>query len=215
MAVMTWVFLVAFSLPRMVAADPEPPTQVPRSATVQILLLKAPGLNMRNSKWEIAYEFRITNEMSLWEAAKRRRLNGSGEERIGNLIKQGTFAKSLESQTGQELVLQIPFTAEVLEKLRNQPASRINLTAATSTPENIKLNDEQEAKSQVFLFYAIVSVHDARLNKTITIPVNREWDFMNFPDATFEVKIEITGADSFTVNTSRIKNPKNTLTIVK
>lgn len=214
-AAIVLMFLVALSLPRMVAADPEPPPQVPRSATVEMLLLKAPGLNRRNSKWEIAYELRITNEIGIWEASKRRRLKGTGEERIGELINQGTFAKSLESPTGQKLVLQIPFTAAALEKLRKQPKSRINLTAATATPENIKLNAEQEVKSQVFLFYAVLRVHDAKLNKTITIPVNREWDYMNFPEARFEVRIDIDDEGHSTVNSSNIKNPKNRITIVK
>jgi hypothetical protein len=199
------MFLVLGSLPRMVVADPGPPRQIPRSATVEILLLKAPGLNVMGSKWEIAYEFRITNEISLW--TEREKFKDKSTERVGDLIKQATVKNSLdESPAGQKLRLEILFTAATLERLRNQPTSRITLTNANMTEENVKRNEEQELKSQVFLFYSVVSVYDAKLKKTVTIPVNRVWDFVDFPEVRFEVKIEINGENSFSVNSSRPKH---------
>jgi hypothetical protein len=212
---MALAFLLALSGRQTAASDPGAATSVPRLASVEVSLLKAPGLNMRDSRWEIAYEFRITNEIGLWEATQRRRLNGPGEKRIGALIKEGSVAHLLTSPADHKFVLQIPFTTAALEKLRQQPQTRINLTATTATAENIKLNKEQEVKSQVFIFSAVVRVHDAKLNKTMTIPIDREWDFANFPDARFEITIEINGPDSFSVNSSRVKNAGNSITIVK
>jgi len=199
--VIVLMFLVLGSLPQMVVADPESPGQVPRSAIVEILLLKAPGLNVTGSKWEIAYEFRITNEISLW--TERAKFDGKSEERVGDLIKQATVKNSLESPPGQKLRLEIPFTAATLERLRNQPTSRIKLTSANMTEENIKRNDEQQLKSQIFLFYSVISVYDARLKKALTIPVTRIWDFANFPEPRFEVKIEINDDGGFSVKSSR------------
>ena len=201
MGVVVLMFLVLGSLPRMVVADPGSPREVPRSATVEILLLKAPGLNVAGSKWEVAYEFRITNETSLW--TEREKFKGKSKERVGDLLKQATVKNSLESPQGQKLVLEIPFTAETLERLRNQAKDRLNITP--TTPENVKLINEQELKSQVFLFYAVVSIYDARLKKTLTIPVSCVWDFMNFPEARFEVKIEIVGEDVYSVIVSHPK----------
>ena len=209
--VVVLMLLVLGSLPRMVVAGQVSPRQAPRSATVKILLLKAPGLNVTGSKWKIDYEFRITNEASLW--TEREKVNDPSKGRVGDLLKQATVKNSLESARGQKLLLEIPFKAETLERLRNQPKDRLNITAPT--PENVKLINQQERKSQVFLFYSVVSVYDARLKKTLTIPVSGVWDFMNFPDAKFEVKIEITGADVYRVDVSHPKNPNGGLTIVK
>src|SRR5436305_13779290 len=91
---------------------------VPRSATVTVRLLKAPGLNLPGSKWEIAYEFRIMPESQLW--SERGKLNDSSTEHAGELIKKASVAKSLETSVGQTLSLQIPFDANTLSKLRNQ-----------------------------------------------------------------------------------------------
>ncbi|SRR6266404_419519 len=113
------MFVVLGSLPRMVVANPGPPRDVPRSAIVEIFLLKAPGLNVIGSKWEVAYEFRITNEAALW--TEREKFKGTSNERVGDLLKQATAKNSLESIRGQKVLLEIPFTAETLERLRNQP----------------------------------------------------------------------------------------------
>lgn len=198
------VFLVCSRFPQMLAAEPVSTTAVPRSAVVEIVLLKAPGLNVAGSKWEIAYEFRITNETSLW--TERAKFNGTSKERVGDLLKQGTVKNPLESQSGQKLHVEIPFTTETLARLRNQPTTRINLTSATTTAKNVKLTQEQELKSQVFLFYSVVSVYDAKLKKTLTIPVSRVWDFEDFPEAKFEIRIEIEGENSYRVNSSLPKN---------
>jgi len=165
--------------------------EAPRSATVMIRLLKAPGLNLPGSKWEIAYEFRILPESSLWK--ERAKFKDGSTERAGDLIKKAELEKSLGSAIGHTLRLDIPFNASTLDKLKNQPEDR--------------LAPGQDAKSQVFVFYSVVKVHDARLKKTLTIPVTRIWDFANFPDARFEVNIEITDDETINVRSSSIKSP--------
>lgn len=165
--------------------------QVPRSATVTVRLLKAPGLNLPGSKWEIAYEFRMLPESSLWQ--ERGKLKEGSTERAGELVKKATVAKSLASPIGQRLRLEIPFTAPTSDKLKNQPKDR--------------LAQGQDAKSQIFVFYSVISVHDTRLKKTLTIPVTRVWDFANFPEARFEVNIEINDDESINVRSSTLKSP--------
>ena len=165
--------------------------RMPRSATVALHLLKAPGLGLQGSKWEISYEFRIIPESSLWN--EREKIKDGSTERAGDLIKQATVTKSLSSSAGQNVILDVPFTSEILNRLKNQPEDRRAPGADT--------------KSQVFLFYAIILVRDAKLKKTLTIPVTRVWDYANFPDAVFEVNVEINKDESFSVKSSSIGSP--------
>ena len=81
--------------------------KVPRSATITLRLLKAPGLNLPGSKWEIAYELRMLPESRLFQ--ERAKLNESSTEHAGDLIKKAMLARSLESSTGQILLLEVPF----------------------------------------------------------------------------------------------------------
>jgi hypothetical protein len=163
---------------------------VPRSALVTVKLLKAPGLNLPGSKWEIAYDFRLLPESRLW--AERSKLNGSSTEHAGDLIKRATAAKSLATPAGQTMSLQIPFDADSLAKLRAQPLEQAAI--------------DSESKAQVFVFYAVISVHDAKLNTTVTLPISRIWDFSNFPDAQFEITVEINDAGNYKINSSSIKS---------
>lgn len=185
------LFAISQAIALAVATSSRALPEVPRSAIVTIRLLKAPGLNLPGSKWEIAYEFRMLPESRLFE--ERKKLNGNTPEHAGDLIKRGTTAKPLTSSIGQTLLLEIPFDAPTLDKLKNQPKDR--------------LAPGEDAKSQIFVFYSVVSVHDARLKKTLTIPVTRIWDFANFPDAQFEVNIEITDDETINVKSSSLKSP--------
>ena len=164
--------------------------RVPSSATVTLRLLKAPGLDLPGSNWDVAYELRMLPENRLFQ--ERAKLNESSTEHAGELIKKATLAKSLDSSQGQTLLLKIPFDAPTLDKLKNQPVDR--------------LAPGQDAKSQIFLFYAVISVHDAKLKKTLTIPVGREWDFANFPEARFEINIEIGDDERIAVKSSSPKS---------
>lgn len=188
-------FLISGGLSLTAAKNSQALQKVPRSATVAIRLLKAPGLNLPSSRWEAACEFRMIPESNLW--SEREKLKEGSTERAGDLVKKATLAKSLGSSAGQTLLLEIPFTAPTLDKLKNQPKDR--------------LAPGQDVKSQVFLFYSIISVHDARLKKTLTIPVSRMWDYANFPDARFEVNVEINDDESYSVRSSSRKTPTITI----
>ncbi len=171
------------------ATDSRSVKKVPRSGTVILHLLKTPGLKLPDSKWEVAYELRMLPESRLFE--ERAKLNDRSTEHAGDLIKKGALAKLLDSLTGQTMLLQIPFNADTLDKLKNQPADR--------------LAPGQDTKSQAFVFYSIISVHDAKLKKTLAIPVCRTWDFANFPEARFEINIEISDDERVDVRSSSLK----------
>jgi hypothetical protein len=190
------VFLISRGPLPVAGTNSRPLQKVPRSATVMIRLLKAPGLNLPGSKWEIAYELRMLPESRIFQ--ERAKLNESSTEHAGDLIKKATLAKSLDSSIGQTLLLEIPFDAPTLDKLKNQPVDRV--------PPG-----EEDVKFQVFVFYSVISVHDARLKKTLTIPVSRIWDFANFPEARFDVNLEINDDESYNVRSSSRKTPTITI----
>lgn len=173
--------------------------EIPKAATVEIVLLKAPGINVEGSRWEIAYEFRIANEVTLWNA--RNDLKAGSGKRFGELIKEGMVKGTLRPPASRKVVFRIPFSSEIQERLRNQPRDRVN-TPGQMTPEDIRLLKEQEMKSQVFLFYPIISIYDAKLKKQFIIPELRLWDFVDYPQARFEIKVEINNDGSYSVNSS-------------
>lgn len=189
------LFLISRAPFPVAGTNSRPLQKVPRSGIVTLRLLKAPGLNLPGSKWEIAYELRMLPESRLFQ--ERAKLNASSTERAGDLIKKATVAKSLSSSSGQTLLLEIPFDAPTLDKLKNQPKDR--------------LAPGEDAKAQTFVFYSVISVHDAKLKKTLTIPVGRTWDFANFPEARFEVNVEINDDASYYVRSSSRKTPAITI----
>jgi hypothetical protein len=191
LATILFVLLLSARGPAPVAATRSRTLQkVPRSATVAVHLLKAPGLNLSGSRWEIAYELRMLPESRLFQ--ERAKLNESSTEHAGDLIKKATLAKSLASSTGQTLLLNVPFDAPTLDKLNNQPVDRLAPGA--------------DVNAQTFVFYSIISVHDARLKKTLTIPVSRIWPFAVFPDARVEINIEISDDERIDVRSSSLKS---------
>jgi hypothetical protein len=185
--------------PLSIITDARGLASIPKVAMITLRLANAPGLSLSASKWEVAYEFRIIAESNLWN--ERAKLKEGSTQRAGDLIKQGTLAKSLGSPHGQTLLIKIPFPPATLEKLENQPKDR-------QVPG-------QDTHSQVFLFYAVFTIRDAKLNKTITVPVLRQWDYANFPQARFEIEIAVNNDGGYSVNSSHTKSPKNGITIVK
>lgn len=179
---------------------------VPTSAVIDFVLSEAPGLSTRKNKWEISCELRLSNEAELWEARKKEKTFGSGEVRSGEILKTTTIKKSLESSDSQTIHIAVPFSASTLQALRDEPRERVKTTTSNRTPENLKLAREQEVRSRVFLLYAVVSVYDATLEQTITIPVSRAWGFTAHPDARFEVKINIHKDGSYGVKSSEPKS---------
>jgi hypothetical protein len=197
-----FMLIVLSSLPRIVVADPQPQKLVPRSATVEILLLKAPGINATGSKWEIAYDFRIANQATEWKAWKEGKLKGGSEQRVGELIKEGAVEKPLHSPESRRVVFQIPFNSEIQVRLKEQPRDLDKVTPDKVTPEDIKLLKDQEMKIQVFFFHCTINIYDATLKKTFIIPASRVWPFSSYPQARFEIKVEIHDDGSYSVKSS-------------
>lgn len=173
--------------------------EIPKSATVKVVLLNSPGINDEGSRWEIAYELHLANEITLWEAWKQRTSNGGSERRVGELIKEGSFKGPLRSSNNHEVVFHIPLSPEIQARLRDQPRERVKESQGQRTPEEIKLLKEQETKSQVFLFYSVITIYDAKLKKNIVIPASRSWSFDGYPQTQFEIKIEINGDGGYSV----------------
>lgn len=205
----TVLFLTAGSAPDNLRARMPASQEIPKAATVKVIL-KTPGINDEGSRWEIAYEFRIANEITLWEAWKQRKSNGGPEQRVGELIKEGVFRESLRSPENRQAVFQIPLSPEIQGRLRNQPRERFQTTPGKITPEEIKLLKEQEIKSQNFLFYSTLNIYDAKLKRNFIIPASRTWRFEDNPDAQFEIKVEVHDDGSYSVTSPpSTKKPAN------
>ena len=183
-----------------------PPQRIPTAATVEIVLLTAPGIDDEGSKWEIAYEFRIINEAANETAYFAARKQGKPEGRIGELIKEADVGKPLRSAENHKFVFAIPFSPEIQARLRNQPREHPKIAPGPITPESYKASKEQDTQFQIFKFYSVINVYDARLKKNILIPVNQEWTFAKYSDARFGFKIEIDSDGGASWKTSQPAN---------
>ena len=181
------------------------PPSLPMSAQVEIVLVKAPGLDDEASNWEVSYEFRLANEITLWQ--KRNDLKAGSQQRVGELIKEGGAKGLLRSPANRRFVFTIPFSSEVQAKLRNQPRERVKMTGAEMSPDQVKQLKDQEHNSQVFLFYPIINIYDGRLKKSFLISTSRIWDYESYPEARFKIKIEINGEGNYKVDSSLPTKP--------
>lgn len=181
---------------RYSSAQTDVSTQIPSSAVIRFTLDKAPGLGMPKTKWDVSYELRLTTEAELWTAS----LSGKSKSetvRIGDLVKQGTTTPAIASPDEKTLVIEIPFDKSIQERLRIQPNTRFNITASTVNAENVARLKEQERRSQVFMLYTVVNVHDAKLKKRVVMPISRGWDFADHRDARFNISIEISDDSTY------------------
>jgi hypothetical protein len=193
------LFLAVEWAPGNLQARMKASQEVPKTATIKVVLLNAPGINDEGSRWEIAYELRLANEITLWKAWKQRQVNGGSELRVGDFIKEGVFRRSLQSPKNREAIFHIPLSPDIQEKLRNQPMERVRDSQSQRTPEEIKQLKEQEIKSQVFMFYEVIKIEDAKLKKNFIIPASRSWAFGDHPDAQFEIKVEINSDGGYNI----------------
>ncbi|MDQ1707434.1 MAG: hypothetical protein QOJ88_645 [Pyrinomonadaceae bacterium] len=196
------LFLVAGSGLGEPTKGPPIPWEIPKTATIEIVLVNTPGINDEGSRWEIAYEFRIASEAALWQVWKERQLGTVRAERVGELIKEGGVKKDLVFPENRKILFQIPLSPEIQERLRNQPRDLVETSPGKASPEAIKLSREQEMMSQVFLFHPIISVYDAKLKKTIMIQYPQAWGFASHLQARFQIKVDIHDDGSYSVNTS-------------
>jgi len=196
------LFLAVASEPATVAAGLPISQEVPKTATVEIVLVNAPGINDEASNWEIAYEFRIADLTTLWQVWKQKQMGAAGDDRVGQLIKEGSVKKAFRSPDDRKMLFQIPLGPEIQEKLRNQPRDQVNFTPGKPTAEEIRLSREYELRTQSFLFHSVISFYDAKLKKNLMIPARFHWPCGSYPQARFEIKIAINNDGSYSVNTS-------------
>ncbi|HEY0428721.1 MAG TPA: hypothetical protein VGC76_13150 [Pyrinomonadaceae bacterium] len=193
----------------------EPLKNSPQTASIQINLVNLPGVDNEKTKWEISYELRIISQKEEYQAVKAGKLKQmETEEKIGLLVGKGSFSKNLLSKNeNRQFKSNLSLTDEIRERLKNQPASQINLAAAVMDEKTIALVKEQENKSQVFLLYATALVYDAKLKKNIIIPLNRVMPFSNHPDANFEMSLKIEDNGTYSVNLIVPTNTTSGITI--
>lgn len=199
------LLLVTNGLPQTFKDGKLSAPEIPKAATIEIILLTAPGIDAEGSRWEIAYEFRIINEAAYeaayFEARKQGKSEGIGR-RVGELIREADVKQLLRPAENHKFVLQIPFSPEIQERLKNQPRDRVKVPPGLETREANKSSQEQESKFQTFMFYSVINIYDARLRKNILIQVPQTWDFANYLDARFGFKIEINNDGSYSWKTS-------------
>jgi hypothetical protein len=200
------LLLVTNGLSQELKSGQLPSQEIPNAATVEIVLLTAPGISDEGSKWEIAYEFRIINEAANEAAYFEARKQGKPEVRVGELIKEADVRKPLRSPENHKFVFEIPFSPEIQERLRNQPREHLKIASGSMTSESYKVLKEQDTKFQIFKFYSVINIYDARLRKNILIPVTQSWDFASYPDARFGFKIEINSDGDPSWKTNRPAN---------
>src|SRR5882757_2420821 len=139
-------------------------------------------LTSQESNWEITYELRIASDAALWQAWKQRKTGNAGEERVGDLIKEGGLKKTLRGPEDQKMVLQIPLGPAIQERLKNQPNAPVKIPSGTPSPEEIKLLSEQEARRQSFQFYSVINIYDGKLKKKVTVPASFGWSYADHPE---------------------------------
>jgi len=201
------LFFAVGIVPDNLAATMKTSQEIPKFATVKIILLKAPGVDDEKSWWGIAYQFRIINQANDWQAWKQGKFKAESEERVGELIKEGAAKATLRSAANREFVFHIPLSPEIQERLRNQPKEQVKIKPQM-TPEEIRILKEQEAKTQIFLFYPVINIYDAKLKKNILIPASRTWTFADYPQARFEMTVEINEDGSYKAKSSLPSNAR-------
>jgi hypothetical protein len=173
---------------------------IPGTASLEFILVRAPGMDDEASNWEIAYEFRTANEQTLWAAQSQ--FKGRSQGRVGELVMAADTKRLVSSQPHNTINLVIPLAPQIQARLRKQPWDRVNLTAANSTPENIGRAKAQELDAQAFLLYCTVRIYDAKLKRNIVLPVARTWTLADYPDLKFEIKIELHDDGTYGVTSS-------------
>lgn len=67
------------------------------------------------------------------------------------------------------------------------------------TPEKYKVLREEDAKFQLFMFYSVINIYDAKLKKNFVLPIDQSWSFIKYPDLRlgFTIEIDSDGAYGF------------------
>jgi hypothetical protein len=174
-------------------------TKAPSVATIEIFLIDAPGINDETSRWEINYKFGMTTEALLFEAHKR-----GDDDRIGDLIKEGSIQRPLKPKENRKIILRFPLNAEIQKLLTDQPSM------PDQTSMTIEQSRDYEKHAQNFSFHSIVEIYDARLQRKVILPIGGAWPYVSYPDARFEINIKIDAKGDHVVNYPRPKGGSKT-----
>ena len=178
---------------------------IPTSATIEIVLVDAPGINDEASRWEINYKFGMVTDALLIEAHKR-----GDDDRIADLIKQGSITQTLRPMENRKVTLQFPLNSEIQALLINQPPVSSEASMRQMTLEQSR---ERERRAQNFRFRSIVEIYDARLHQKVFVPLVGTWPDFAFPDARFEISIQIDANGAYVVKYPRPNGGRKTETI--
>jgi hypothetical protein len=145
--------------------------RLPANIKLILELEELPGRDNPKSFWEAGYEIRVVDWRTIVEKTKA----GEDFSDAGLLLTKSSFAhRSLLDNDNRRLIVALPVTGALLERL------------------------QQQQNSQAFSLRSAVRLYDAQLDRNFAFRVDRVWQFKLFPDgeATITIKIKPDGAFS-------------------
>ncbi|HBB93779.1 MAG TPA: hypothetical protein DC054_00150 [Blastocatellia bacterium] len=148
--------------------------KLPAEIKVILKVDELPGADNSGSFWEGVYEIRVADWRTIVEKTK-------ADEKVedsGVIILQSSFSRrALLDKGNRTLVISIPVTGSLLERLQQQP----------KTP-------------QAFLLSSTVRLFDAQLARNFALKIDRIWRFKLFPDGEATILIRIQPDGSWSVH---------------
>jgi hypothetical protein len=155
--------------------------KLPAEIKVILIVDELPGADKSGSFWEGVYEVRIAD----WRTIVEKTNAGEKAEDSGNTILQSSFSNRALSEKGNRtLVISIPVTGSLLERLQEQPKN-----------------------PQAFLLRSTVRLFDAQLTRNFALKIDRIWRFKQFPDGEATIFIRIQPDGSWSVHGPAPKEP--------
>lgn len=155
--------------------------KLPAEIKVILIVDKLPGADNSGSFWEGVYEVRVADWRTIVEKTKA----GDKVEDSGNIILQSSFSRrALSDKENRTLVISIPVTGSVLDRLQQQPK-----------------------EPQAFLLSSTVRLFDAQLARNFALKIDRIWRFKQFPDGEATIFIRIQPDGSWSVHGPAPKEP--------
>lgn len=214
------LFLILFfALNNFAQVKKEESNAALENAKIKITLLDLPGVNLEKSKWEFAYELRITTRKEISDAMTNGRLYLDADKKLGEFVAKDSFTKNnLSKKENREVILTIPLDKKIQEKLANDLESLVKFeNLVVQNKNNRESLTEWQMKSQDFVLYANILVYDAKLKKNIIVPFNWLLSYSRFahlPGANFEMTFEINESGDVAkgvVLPEKLKNSKTTI----
>lgn len=155
----------------------------PNAASIKIDFLGSPGIGLAETTWEMSYELRMLDEAAFESAVAAGKLKKMDitDDKLGVKLASGNFNKSsLADAANRTQMVSIPFSEETRKKLGGMK------------------------NRQVFLFYGAAAIYDAKLKKSIAIPLSWAWLSEVYPQAKFGMgfKVEEDPEYGFSYSTS-------------